>query len=168
MSELLEAVYREHRQGLYSLAVTITASHQLAEDAVHNAFARMIRTVQPEQANLVPYVYRSVRNAAIDLCRKDQVRRRVSTALFASYQANDSKRSTDPKQEILTKETHQQLRETIDALPENYREAIVLKAFAGLTFQQIGLITETSPKTIATRYRRAIEELHSRLLKQLY
>jgi len=64
MSELLEAVYREHRQGLYSLAVTITASHQLAEDAVHNAFARMIRTVQPEQDNLVPYVFRSVRNAA--------------------------------------------------------------------------------------------------------
>ena len=165
MSELLEAVYREHRQGLYSLAVTITASHQLAEDAVHNAFARMIRTVQPGQDNLVPYVFRSVRNAAIDLCRKDQVRHRVSTALFASYRADGS---TDPEQVVMTNETHQQLRETIDTLPDNYREAVVLKAFAGLTFQQIGLITETSPKTIATRYRRAIEELHSRLLKQLF
>ena len=166
MSELLEAVYREHRQGLYSLAVTITASHQLAEDAVHNAFARIIRTVPTEQDNLVAYVYRAVRNAAIDLCRKHQAHRRVSTALLADYQS--SKSLPDPTREIMTKETNQQLRAAIDALPENYREAIVLKAFAGLTFQQIGLVTETSPKTIATRYRRAIEELHSRLLKQLF
>ena len=66
MSQLLEAVYREQRQGLYSLAVSVTASHQLAEDAVHNAFERLIRKSLPA-GDLVPYVYRAVRNAAIDL-----------------------------------------------------------------------------------------------------
>lgn len=165
MSQLLEAVYREHRQGLYSLAVTVTASHQLAEDAVHNAFERLIRKRIPKD-NLVPYVYRAVRNAAIDLRRKGKAQDRLCVTLFEEP-GRDS-HLVDPTQQLLTEEMHQQLRKSIESLSENYREAIVLKAFAGLTFDQIGVVTGTSAKTIATRYRRAIGELQDKLSKQLF
>lgn len=166
MSQLLEAVYREHRKGLYSLAVTVTASHQLAEDAVHNAFERMIRTQMPSK-NLVAYVYRAVRNAAIDLRRKDQTQDRLCVNLFEEAR-HDQSSSADPTHQLMTKETHQQLRQSIASLAENYREAIVLKAFAGLTFDQIGIVTGNSAKTIATRYRRAIDELQNKLSRQLF
>ena len=55
------------------------------------------------------------------------------------------------------------LRQAIDNLPENEREAIVLKTLAELTFQQAGEVTGIPAKTIATRYRRALEKLESRL-----
>ena len=163
MSQLLEAVYREQRQGLYSLAVSVTASHQLAEDAVHNAFERLIRKSLPA-GDLVPYVYRAVRNAAIDLCRTGQAQNRMCARLFEE----PGRKSDDPTQQLMTNETHQQLRRAIESLSENYREAVVLKAFAGLTFDQIGLVTGIPAKTIATRYRRAIGELQDELSKQLF
>lgn len=166
MSHLLEAVYREHRQGLYSLAVAVAGSHQLAEDAVHNAFEKLIRK-QPPAENIVAYTYRAVRNAAIDLQRKGQSQDRLCATLFEESPA-DSSKAIDPTQNLMTQETHVQLRRSIETLSDNYREAIVLRAFAGLTFDQIGMITNTSAKTIATRYRRAIDELQNKLSKQLF
>lgn len=95
MSSTLESIYREHRQGLFSLALSITRRRDRAEDAVHDAFARLIRGggagvraagnldgaadstpgSEPEAApgagaDSVAYAYAAVRNAAIDILRK--------------------------------------------------------------------------------------------------
>jgi RNA polymerase sigma factor (sigma-70 family) len=72
-------------------------------------------------------------------------------------------KSTDPQSELLSAERDQILRQAIDNLSDNEKEAIVLKALAGLTFQQAGEVAGIPAKTIATRYRRALETLATRL-----
>lgn len=66
LPELLRVLYLNHRQGLFSLALSITGSRQQAEDAVHEAFAKMAGRKLPE-GDPVPYVFKVVRNAAIDM-----------------------------------------------------------------------------------------------------
>jgi RNA polymerase sigma-70 factor (ECF subfamily) len=68
---------------------------------------------------------------------------------------------------LLTRERDELLKEALNQLPDTDREAVVLKLFAGLTFEQAGEVTETSPKTIATRYRRALGKLENQLKGQL-
>jgi RNA polymerase sigma factor (sigma-70 family) len=68
---------------------------------------------------------------------------------------------------LLAKERDSLLRSAIDQLSETDREAVVLKLYAGLTFEQAGKIADESPKTIATRYRRALEKLEVQLKGQL-
>ena len=72
-----------------------------------------------------------------------------------------------PATGLLTRERDKLLREAINQLSDPDRESIVLKLFAGLTFEQAGEVTGTSPKTIATRYRRALEKLENHLKGQL-
>ena len=44
-------------------------------------------------------------------------------------------------------------------LPEEQREVIMLKVYAGLTFKEIAETLELSANTVASRYRYAIERL---------
>ena len=165
MSTALESVYRTHRQGLFSLAVSITGSHQLAEDSVHNAFAKLFKHSLPP-GDLVAYVFKSVRNAAIDTTRKHRRETKLTDSLINGF-LPPKRQACEPHENLLTKERHELLRTAIDSLGKADKEVIVLKSFAGLTFAQVGDVTNISPKTIATRYRRALKKLEHQLKDQL-
>ena len=65
----LERLYRECGQQLFTCALAITCSPSRAEDAVHDAFCRLLRgqaATGTEAADLKAYAFRAVRNAAID------------------------------------------------------------------------------------------------------
>lgn len=169
MNQLLESLYRQHRQGLYSLAVSITGSHQLAEDSVQNAFARLFgREIPGSIPGSIPgndpvaYVYKSVRNSAIDTCRSAKRQSRLKESLFNGFRVT-GRSETTPDENLLTQERSDLLREAIACLSEPEREAVVLRAFAGLTFAQAGEVANVSTKTVATRYRRALMKLADRL-----
>ena len=71
MSDLLTEIYRSHRQGLFSVALAITGSRQQAEDAVHEAFCKLVDRKPPTE-DAVPYIFKTVRNAAIPTPRTQQ------------------------------------------------------------------------------------------------
>lgn len=170
MNELLENLYRQHRQGLYSYALSIVHSPELAEDAVQNAFTNLFRRVREKprklgDGNLTAYVFQTVRNSAIDLQRNRARKMRLSEALFDQPQPVAEPEC--PATGLLNRERDELLRDAIDRLCEHDREAIVLKLFAGLTFEEAGNVSNVSPKTIATRYRRALMKLENHLKGQL-
>lgn len=164
MPELLRDVYCSHRQGLFSLALSITGSRQQAEDAVQEAFANMAGRAPPAR-DPVPYVFKAVRHAAIDIRRKQRRAQHLSVSLFNGY--CPPAEQSDPQLHLLSKERDQILRIAINNLPEHEREAIVLRALAGLTFDQAGKTTGVPAKTIATQYRRALQKLETRLRGKL-
>jgi len=169
MQQWMESLYREHRQGLFTYALSILGCQQSAEDAIQNAFARLhggsnlADEMEPEK--MVPYVFRCVRNCAIDLQRTQQRQRRLGESLFETVRQIDNNPS--PPDLLLTEERAEMLRSVIDGLAELEREVVVLKVFAGLTFEQAGEMAQTSPKTMATRYRRALVKLENQLKGQL-
>jgi RNA polymerase sigma factor (sigma-70 family) len=164
MYETLEQIYLDHRQGLFSLALSITQSHQLAEDSVHNAFTNLFRRPIPN-GDPVAYVFKSVRNSAIDSIRANKRRSQLNDSLFTD---NESTHATDSAHDTLvSQERAYLLQQAIDELDDHYREAIVLKSFSGLTFEQVGMITNTPAKTVATRFRRALQKREQKLKGQL-
>ncbi|HNT35778.1 MAG TPA: sigma-70 family RNA polymerase sigma factor, partial [bacterium] len=65
----LERFYEDNEQQLFTFALSMTRDHDGAEDAVHEAFSRLLQMGGCPD-NLKSYVFRSVRNAAIDGMRK--------------------------------------------------------------------------------------------------
>ena len=169
MKQWMESLYREHRQGLFTYALSIVGCPQTAEDAIQNAFTRLHASSnlagEMEQGKMIPYVFRCVRNCAIDLQRKQLNRKRLSESLFEGIRQTDT--APSPADSLLTEERAEILRAAIDELAESEREVIILKMFAGLTFEQAGEMAETSPKTMATRYRRALVKLENQLRGQI-
>ena len=90
MHQRLERIYREHRQGLFTLALAITRCPQSAEDAVHDAFVRLWRSRLRPGGDPVAYVFASVRNAALDVLRRRRTTVELTDTIFASRQDDPS------------------------------------------------------------------------------
>jgi DNA-directed RNA polymerase specialized sigma24 family protein len=70
----LGAVYQQYRREFFLAAWTVLRKSDLAEDAVHSAFARLVKLSSPPVDPKL-FVLRCVRNAAIDLAKARSRRR---------------------------------------------------------------------------------------------
>ena len=154
----LANLYARHRQGLFTHALLITRSTEAAEDAVHDAFARMCARPPPDVADPIAYAFAAVRAAAIDQTRRAKVRRdaQPEVSIFAD---------ASPEHDAQESERRQWIQAALQRLAPDEREAIVLRLYAGLTFSQIAQVTAEPLATVASRYRRSLAKLRPALEK---
>lgn len=65
----LEELYDRFNRQMFSCALAVTRSHDLAEDALQEAFCHLLQ-LDHAPRELKAYAFRSVRNAALDLARR--------------------------------------------------------------------------------------------------
>ena len=161
MRALLESLYREHRQGLFTLAMSIARNQQMAEDAVHEAFVKLYGRTAPPAGDPAAYVFAAVRNAAID-----QLRRRAPCVGSATAESMfEGRRSSQPSPDgaAMDEERDRIVQEAIEQLPDAQREAVVLRLYGGLTFEQMAQAVGEPLSTVSTRYSKALEQLRKAL-----
>jgi len=150
--ETLDAFYVGSRQQLYTYAVSITGHRESAEDAIHRVFEQLLRRGYMP-TDLRPYVFRCVRNAALDGLRRAQVRR---DSIFNVATVPDSSIAPQPFHA-------EEVDYSLQALSPDERETIILKIYNDFSFQQIAELRQVPLSTVATWYRRGLEELRSKL-----
>lgn len=160
MRDALDRIYREHRQGLFTLALSITRDRQRAEDAVHEAFVRLCRSDATPTGDLTAYVFAAVRNAANDEMRRLGTRQRLARSIYDGQMIDPP---PTPDGVLLDGEMQQLIRQAVDALPGAARQTLVLKLYAGLTFEQVAQTMNEPMGTITSRYRRSLEKLKERV-----
>jgi RNA polymerase sigma-70 factor, ECF subfamily len=141
----LRQFYESNKQGLFTYALSLTRNISVAEDAVHTAFFGIVKR-QFLPRDLRPYIFRAIRNAAVDLKRKDA----STDGIFVEENLD----SSDPY-------SSRMLNQCLEQLPEEEREIVIMKAIVGLTFSEISHLHRKSINTVTSRYRRAIEKMRS-------
>ena len=159
----LEQIYLQHRGTLFSLALTVTGCSGLAEDAVHEAFARLCNRTDRPQGSFNAYVFAAVRNAAIDCRRRQKQDNILAESLFHKYESGSLKSSDTASSNLDTSLEDEQLKAALDRLEELSRQIVLLKIFGELTFEEIGEVLTMPAATVATRYRRALIKLEEQL-----
>ncbi len=158
MNELnasLERIYIRYRQELFTCALAIVRCPGRAEDAVHEAFYRLVRRGDVP-LELKPYVFRSVRNAAIDQIRRHPAPvGEINGSIFSS--------EASPYETAQSKETERRVTAILLTLSEDERETVVQHLYAGLTFREIAEIRETPLGTVTSWYQRGLKKLRERL-----
>lgn len=151
--QLLEELYFQHRRGLYACALAVTHCPELAEDAIHDAFCRL--AARPVVAvSLKAYVFRAVRNAAVDqVRRKGRIYAELDETIFDPGPAPDELASEA--------EFRARVAAALGRLKADERETIVQHLWGGLTFREIAEIRSSPPGTVAAWYRRGLEKLRS-------
>ncbi len=153
----LEAIYDQFSQQMFVCALDITGCHSSAEDAMHEAFCRCFGMRQ-DPVNLKAYVFRSVRNAAIDIIR----RKKRLTTVELDYIFDDS---DGPSQSIEQRQFKQEIARVLLKLSADERETIVQHLYADLTFREISEMRQRSLGTVVTWYRRGLAKLKLQLGK---
>ena len=148
--EALRAFYIGSRQQLYTYAVSITQNRAAAEDAIQGVFEKLLRS-RTLPLDLRPYIFRAVRNSALDGWRRAKVRGDSMFETEGAAGIAELARPGEPRPEDLEPLLRQ--------LADDERETIVLKIYSGLTFQEIADLRRTPMPTVASWYRRGLERL---------
>lgn len=151
----LESLYEQSAHRFFACALAVTGCGGLAEDAVHNAFCRALRLGQCPD-NPEAYMFRSVRNAAIDLMRKQS--RTVSMTAEMIFECAPEQARHVERTERLDRVT-----EALQHLAPDERETIIQYLVAHLTFQEISDTRGRSMGTVTSWYRRGLAKLKKRL-----
>jgi len=125
------------------------------EDIVHDAFLLLMReTAAP--ANPVGWLYRVVRNKALNASRSHRRRSRHETA--AAQQGEPWLVPTEGDRLDAAEAAR-----ALEDLPPEQREVIVARLWGGLSFEEIAKINGTAASTAHRRYQQGIAALREKL-----
>lgn len=155
VSDGLETIYREYRQPLFTCALAVTGCPGQAEDAIHEAFCRLL-VMERIPSDLKAYVFGAVRNAAIDQLRRNPSME--SGDCESIFDPDDGPRQTAGKSEFAA-----HVHEALLTLSGDERETIVEHLYSALTFREIAEMRAAPLGTVTAWYRRGLEKLRQRL-----
>ena len=160
---LFEQFVHEHEQDVYTLALRMMGSKEDAEDLTQEALIQTFRTwsqVNSETASgYVKWCYRILHNLCIDHLRKKRPR---------TFEDEELERASD-RETIQPEEVYEhrvnsaQVREALLALPEKYREILLLRFQTELSYERIAEVLEVPLTTVETRIHRAKKLLQVKL-----
>lgn len=132
--------YMAHRAALVDFATPIVGDRTRAEDVVQEAYLRLARgnDAPPKTIdNPVAYLYRIVRNLAIDSYRKRQREGRVMTLRDDAtlWEAPDD--TPTPETAAAARDEFRLLQDALDELPERTRIALEMRRFGGFKLHEI-------------------------------
>lgn len=151
----LETFYDKHEQSMFICALSITKNAAMAEDAVQNSFSRLI-SAQTSPDDLKCFIFRSIRNSAIDLLRKEKGA--VDPSAHPFFQTKPNPRDIAIQQEFQTI-----VEDILLTFPQEERETILQHVFGDLTFREIAEIQDISINTVMSWYRRSMGKLRDQL-----
>jgi RNA polymerase sigma-70 factor, ECF subfamily len=121
-----------------------------ADDVVQSVFLSVL-TISPRRLRRVEdvsaWLLALTRNSALNHLRTIR-RERARIGVAAPARARPD-----------TAEPDDRLAAAVDTLPRRYREPLILKHIAGLTFDQLALALDINRNTAASRYRTALDML---------
>jgi RNA polymerase sigma-70 factor (ECF subfamily) len=148
--DTLGRLYRRHAPALRLYARQWPGA---ADDAVQEAFLQLARQAAPPR-EVLPWLYRVVRNAALAAGRADARRRRRESAAGAPEawfsRADDRLDAAEAAGRLAE-------------LPLEQREVIVARLWGGLTFDEVAKVVGCSLPTAHRRYQAGLAELQRRL-----
>ena len=128
-------LYVRHRLAVYRYARSRTATEEDAIELTAITFERAFGAIgryRPAGGGFVAWLLRITRNAAIDLGR------RARSANELDVDLEDGHPDHGPEGAALSRERQRAIAQAVAALPDQQRDAVVLRYGSGLTARQIG------------------------------
>lgn len=161
-----ERLYARHRQPLFRYLMRQARQRELAQDLFQEAWSRLIdaRERYEVRARFQTFLYTIAHRVFIDHCRRSAVRPTTSATLADGSQLDcEGAAVDDPAKAAEREELQRRLRDALDALPLEQRDAFLLHEEGGLSLEQIAGITGVGRETVKSRLRYAVAKLRATL-----
>jgi RNA polymerase sigma factor (sigma-70 family) len=159
MARSFEEIVLPHLDAAFNYARWLTKNDADAEDVVQDAAMRALRfyaSLRGEDARA--WLLTIVRHTWYGRFP----RRSVAAALTFSDDGIDNRAdaSLDPEQRLIQQQTVAQVRDALEALPDDFREVLVLRELEGLSYKEIAAVVSIPIGTVMSRLARARERLN--------
>ena len=157
---------------LYSAALRMTRNAADAEDLVQETYLKAYRAYErfEEGTNLKAWMYRILTNSYINRYRAKQRRPDESDIsdvedmyLYRRLGGENSELGTSAEEAFLTSVTDDAVKAAIEAIPENFRIAVLLADVEGFAYKEIAEILDIPIGTVMSRIHRGRKALEKQL-----
>jgi len=148
----------EYLDGLYGYAMVLSRNSTDAEDLVQETGLRALRGMQRLRTgeSAKAWLFTILRNIWLNHLRHRRTTPEIVELNSPEGQANEPKdQSHDPHAEYINKMEREQVRFTIQKLPLEYREIIILREYEELSYQEIADLLSCPIGTVMSRLARA-------------
>jgi RNA polymerase sigma-70 factor (ECF subfamily) len=153
-----------HLGAAYNLARWLTRDDHDADDVVQEACLRAYQFLDGFRGgDGRAWLLRIVRNTCYTWLERN--RPREPPAAFDEDKHGGARPGPGPEAPLVQGEDRELLRRALAELPQEYREAIVLRELEGLSYKEIAAVTGAPLGTVMSRLARARERLHERLAR---
>ena len=157
-----DEVVREHADRVYRLAYRLSGNRADAEDLTQETFVRVFRSLaQYAPGTFEGWLHRITTNLFLDLVRR---RQRIRFDALPE-DAGDRLAGSDPGPEQAYDEMHldPEIQAALDALPPDFRVAVVLCDLEQLSYEEIAATLDIKLGTVRSRIHRGRAQLRDAL-----
>lgn len=168
-ADAFEVLYDRHGGAAYSLAYRIVGDRGMAEDITQEAFLSIWRSnagYDRAKGSVRSWILGTLRNRAIDALRRSSGKApKLDHEDDGILERISSEDRTDA--EALRRETAQELRGALSALPQEQSKVIDLAYFGGFSHGEIAEMLGTPLGTVKGRMRLGLEKIRLELAENL-
>ncbi len=144
-----QRVVEMYLDDVYRTVLCCCKNKENAEDAVQNAFLKLMRWKETK-FNDDKHIKRWLIRVALNECKN------MWTSFWNRNKVSFDDLDTDPS---YRDETHEELIEILDKLPQNYRTVIHLYYYEGYSVKEIAMIVGISESNVQVRLKRARDKM---------
>jgi RNA polymerase sigma-70 factor (ECF subfamily) len=146
-------VVEEHGARVYRLAYRLTGNVHDAEDLTHDVFIRVFRSLDGyTPGTFEGWLHRITTNLFLDRARRKQ--RLRFDALTDEFAALLHSGTASPEQVYIEHHLDADIQRALDALPPQFRAAVVLCDIEGLTYEEVAETLDIKLGTVRSRIHR--------------
>ena len=161
--EALAEAYRRYAGAVYALARRLLVDQALAEEVVQEVFLRLWTRpdrYDAERGSLRSYLLAQSHGRAVDMLRSETSRKRRE-----EREARETAEGGyDIEREVLDLAIGEHVKEVLDKLPTDERQAIELAYFGGLTYRQVATRLDQPEGTVKSRIRNGLKRMRTDLV----
>jgi RNA polymerase sigma-70 factor (ECF subfamily) len=156
-----EQLIHRHKNKVFAYISLYIRDQALAEDIFQDTFLKVIQSVKAgkyvDNGKFLSWVMRISHNLIIDHFRRVKQMNTISNDNYESDLFNSKSFAEDNvEDELIKSQIHHDVRKMIRQLPDDQREVVILRHYAGLSFKEIAEITDVSINTALGRMRYAL------------
>lgn len=166
-----EALVIENQRQVYTLALKMLGNEEDAYDLSQDAFIKAFKNLSKFRGDskFSVWLYRLTSNLCLDFLRSRKRRPTVSTAFTNDEDEERELEIPDerfsPESVLEKSELRRSVNAALEALPEDYRQIIILREINGLSYDEIAAALSLELGTVKSRIFRARKKLCSIISK---
>jgi RNA polymerase sigma-70 factor (ECF subfamily) len=156
-TEAFSQLVVQHQRAVFNIAYRMVGNHQEAEDVAQESFAKAYQALArfDQERPFAPWLYRITTNTALNWIKRHRPEAELEEETLQGSTADS------PEARAIAAETSERLRAAVATLPPNYRAAIELRHFQGLSYQEMSEVLDaplSDVKSWLFRARRRLRE----------
>lgn len=162
--QALSELYDRYSKLVYSLAVSMLGDSAVAEEITQEVFLSIwekAETYQPDRSKVNTWITSIARYRSIDVLRKQDIRPHGHSIAWTTLPKSSEPKinGRHPEDETNRKIQSEKIRQAIETLPEEQKQALYLAYLGGYSHREIADRLDTPLGTVKTRIRLAMKKL---------